>query len=132
MDTPPKISEVPARLTPAPAPLLTAPARPEPGDSRPIHGLSALILVAVDSLWAVFDWLPPIWIFAIPLCFLAVFVPSFFIQKHLKRDSTGRALAFASVLAVLAAIPTPITGTPIGLALLAWTGLGGIRDRLRR
>ena len=28
------------------------------------------------------------------------------------------------VLAVLAAIPTFVTGTPVGLGLLAWTGLG--------
>jgi hypothetical protein len=91
--------------------------------------LSALILVAVDSLWAVFDWAPPIWPIAIPFCFVAVFVPTLLIQKQLKGDSTGRALTFASVLAVLAAIPTFVTGTPVGLALLAWTGLGRLIGR---
>ena len=90
----------------------------------PIHGLSALILVAVDSMWAVFDWVPPVWIVAIPACFAAVFVPTYLIQRHLQNDSKGRALTFATILAVLAAIPTPITGTPVGLGLLAWTGLG--------
>ena len=124
---PPKISDVPAKLAlvevlpPEPA-QPAPPARPAEGP--PIHSLSALILVAVDSLWAVFDWAPPIWIIAIPFCFLAVFVPSFLIQKHLRHDSNGRALTFATILAVLAALPTPITGTPIGLGLLAWTGLG--------
>ena len=39
-------------------------------------------------------------------------------------DSRGRALTFATILSVLAAIPTFVTGTPVGLALLAWTGLG--------
>ena len=95
----------------------------------PIHALSALILVAVDSLWAIFDWAPPIWIVAIPFCFAAVFVPTFLIQRHLKNDSKGRALTFATLLAVLAAIPTPITGTPVGLGLLAWTGLGRLIGR---
>ena len=80
--------------------------------------------MAVDSLWAIFDWLPPVWIVAIPGCFAAVFIPTFLIQKHLKKDSSGRALAFAAILGVLAGIPTFITGTPVGLALLAWTGLG--------
>src|SRR5258707_5928265 len=94
-----------------------------PVDGAPIHALSALLLVAVDSLWVVFDWVPPVWIVAIPFCFVAVFVPTFLIQRHLKRDTTQRALTFATLLAVLAAIPTPITGTPIGLGLLAWTGL---------
>ena len=61
---------------------------------------------------------------AIPTCFLAVFVPTFLIQKNLKHDSTARAVSFATVLGVLAAIPLPIAGTPVGLGLLAWTGLG--------
>jgi len=124
VEKPPVICEAPAKLVSfevLPPQLET---RALPDGSRPIHALSALILVAVDSLWAVFDWLPPVWIFAIPACFLAVFLPSYLIQRHLKQDSPGRALAFASVLAVLAAIPTPITGTPVGLGLLAWTGLG--------
>lgn len=105
------------------------PPAPPAASVPPIHALSALILVAVDSLWAVFDWLPPVWLVAIPGCFLAVFVPTYLVQKHLRRDSHGRALAFATVLAVLAAIPTPITGTPVGLGLLAWTGLGRLLGR---
>jgi hypothetical protein len=100
-----------------------------PADGAPIHALSALILVAVDSLWAVFDWLPPAWIVAVPACFGAVFVPTFLIQRHLKNDTKGRALTFATILAVLAAIPTPISGTPVGLGLLAWTGLGKLFGR---
>jgi hypothetical protein len=91
--------------------------------------LSALILVAVDSLWGLFEWLPPVWIVAIPGCFAAEFIPTFLIQKHLKKDSNGRALTFASILAVLAAIPTFVTGTPVGLGLLAWTGLGKLFGR---
>jgi hypothetical protein len=99
------------------------------GASRPIHALSALVLVAVDSLWAIFDWVPLVWPVAIPACFAAVFVPSYLIQKHLKQDSPGKALAFATLLGVLAAIPTPVTGTPVGLGLLAWSGLGKLFTR---
>jgi len=127
VDKPPKIADVsgkevslevlpPVQAQPAPSVAST--------DGPPIHALSALILVAVDSLWAIFDWVPPVWIVAIPGCFAAVFIPTYLIQRHLKNDSKGRALAFATVLAVLAAIPTFITGTPVGLGLLAWTGLG--------
>src|ERR1044072_9004739 len=117
MEPPPKLSEAPKEvpfevLPPEP---LNVSAHRVAAEGPPIHALSALLLVAVDSLWAVFDLVPPIWIFTIPLCFGAVFVPTFLIQKYLKRDSNGRALAFASLLAVLAAIPTPITGTPVGL-----------------
>jgi len=127
VEKPPKISEVPARPVPVEVlPPLSAPPAPPaaPAEGPPIHALSALILVAVDSLWAVFDWVPPVWIVAIPGCFAAVFVPTFLIQKHLKKDSSGRALTFAAILGVLAGIPTFVTGTPVGLGLLAWTGLG--------
>jgi hypothetical protein len=132
MDKPPKISDVPAKVAPVEVlPPVVAPAAPVAvsSDGRPIHALSALILVAVDSLWAVFAWLPPVWIVAIPACFAAVFVPTYLIQRHLKNDSNGRAATFATILAVLAAIPTPITGTPVGLGLLAWTGLGKLFGR---
>ena len=132
VEQPPKISDVPVKVASLEVlPPVVAQAAPvaASSDGRPIHALSALILVAVDSLWAVFDWVPPVWTVAIPGCFIAVFIPTFLIQKHLKQDSNGRAAAFAAVLAVLAAIPTPITGTPVGLGLLAWTGLGKIFGR---
>lgn len=127
MDKPPKISEVPVRPVPVEVlpPLPAPPAQPAaPAGGSPIHSLSALILVAVDSLWAIFDWVPPVWVVAIPACFAAVFIPTYLIQRHLKNDPKGRALTFATILAVLAAIPTFVTGTPVGVALLAWTGLG--------
>jgi len=132
VDKPPKISEVAAKEVPLEVlpPLVPRPApSTAPADGPPIHSLSALILIAVDSLWAVFDWVPPVWIVAIPGCFAAVFVPTYLIQRHLKNDSKARAVTFATILAVLAAIPTPITGTPIGLGLLAWTGLGRLLGR---
>jgi hypothetical protein len=132
VEQPPKISDVPVKVVsvevlppvvPQAAPVAAS------SDGQPIHALSALILVAVDSLWAAFDLLPPVWIVAIPACFAAVFIPTYLIQRHLKNDSKARALTFATILAVLAAIPTPITGTPVGLGLLAWTGLGKIFGR---
>jgi hypothetical protein len=133
VEQPPKLSDVPTKVVPVeilPPGVAQAAHEATEAWGRPIHALSALILVAVDSLWAVFDWMPPVWIVAIPGCFAAVFVPTFLIQKHLKHDSNGRAATFATILAVLAAIPTPITGTPVGLGLLAWTGLGKIFGRL--
>ena len=132
MEQPPKISEMPVKVAPLEVlPPVVAQAAPvaTSSDGQPIHALSALILVAVDSLWIPGEFLMPAWIVAIPACFAAVFIPTFLIQKHLKNDSKGRALTFATVLAVLAAIPTPITGTPVGLGLLAWTGIGRLLGR---
>jgi hypothetical protein len=134
VDTPPKISDAPAKFAPIEVlpPLAARPLPPKHGrEGPPIHALSALILAAVDSLWAVFEWAPPLWIVAIPLCFLAVAVPTFLIQKYLKQDSNGKAVTFATLLGVLAAIPLPITGTAVGVSLLAWTGLGKLIGRTR-
>ena len=129
VDTPPKISDAPAKVAPVEVlpPLVTS----KSSEGPPIHALSALVLAAVDSLWAIFAWEPPLWILAIPLCFLAVFVPSFLIQKYLKQDGNGRAVTFAMLLAVLAAIPIPVTGTAVGVSLLAWTGLGKLIGRTK-
>ena len=132
VEQPPKISDAPAKEVPVEVlPPVISQAAPGAASSEgaPIHALSALILVAVDSLWLPVDLLPPIILVAIPACFVAVFVPTYLIQRHLKNDSKARALTFAMVLGVLAAIPTPITGTPVGLGLLAWTGLGKVFGR---
>jgi hypothetical protein len=132
VNTPPKISDLPAKVAPVEVlPPLTPPPKVTAHDGPPIHALSALVLAAVDSLWAVFEWAPPLWIIAIPLCFVAVFLPSFLIQKHLKHDTNGRAVTFATLLAVLAAIPIPVTGTAVGVSLLAWTGLGKLIGRTK-
>jgi hypothetical protein len=39
------------------------------------------------------------------------------------KNRVGRAFLFALLLGIVAAVPTSITGTPVGLALLAWTGI---------
>jgi hypothetical protein len=134
VDTPPKISDAPTKLAPVEVlpPLQAPPVLPRSvADGPPIHALSALILAAVDNLWAVFEWAPPLWIVASPLCFLAVAVPTYLIQKYLKQDSNGKAVTFATLLGVLAGIPIPIMGTAVGVSLLAWTGLGKLIGRTR-
>jgi hypothetical protein len=94
----------------------------------PIHPLSAGLLVAVDNLWNVADWAVVTWWMTVPLSFLSVFVPTLWLQRQLRKDRWGVALAKALGLGLVAAIPTSLTGTPVGMALLAWTGV----DRWRR
>jgi ABC-type spermidine/putrescine transport system permease subunit II len=57
-----------------------------------------------------------------------VFIPTVWFQRRLKKDRWGSALAKALVLGLVAAVPTSLTGTPVGIALLAWAGV----DRWRR
>jgi len=51
------------------------------------------------------------------------------IQKFMKGDPTGRALAVSSFLGVLAAVPTPITGTAIGALALGFAGFRYFRQK---
>jgi hypothetical protein len=92
----------------------------------PIHPLSAGLLVAIDGLWFLDSWIIVAWIFTIPLSFLSVLIPTYLIQRHLNQDGVGKALAIASLLAVLAAIPTPIAGGTVGMGILALAGLRSI------
>ncbi len=100
-----------------------------PQDRPFIHALSALLLMVVDGLWTVADWAAMAWVITIPLSFLAVFVPTFLVQKMINKDTSGRAATVAMLLGVLAAVPTPIMGTAVGAFLLAVSGLRGLWKR---
>lgn len=93
------------------------------GGGPPIHSLAALLLVVIDNLWNIPEFLIVDWVITIPLSFLSVFLTTFLIQKRLKRNSTRRAAGYALILGALAAVPFSVTGTPVGLALLTWTGI---------
>jgi hypothetical protein len=95
-----------------------------------IHPLSAALLIAVDGLWSIAEWAVLAWPVTIPLSFIAVCAPTFLIQRFLKSDTIGRSLAVGSFLGVLAAIPTPITGTIVGGIVLALAGLRSLRRLL--
>lgn len=105
---------------------------PPPEPRALIHPLSAALLIAVDGLWALADWAVLAWMVTIPLSFLAVCVPTYLIQKHLNGDPGGRSLAVGSLLGVLAAVPTPITGTVVGGLVLAMAGLRSLHRLLLR
>jgi hypothetical protein len=95
----------------------TAPAGP------PVHPLSAVVLIAVDNLWNFADWAVVSWAITVPLSFLTVAMPTFVIQRKIKKDSIGKSLRMAALLGGLAAVPTSLFGTPVGLAFLAWSGI---------
>jgi len=89
----------------------------------PFHPSAAALLVVVDNLWALEDWLILTWILTIPLSFLSVAVPTYWLQRRFRQDTRRIALLKALFFGVVAAVPTSVTGTPIGLALLAWAGV---------
>lgn len=123
MDTPPKVIEVEVVGETDGAQEVGGDQSTVAGSGPPIHPLAALLLVVIDNLWSVPEFMVVDLPITIPLSFLSVFVPTFFIQRILKKNSIRRASAYALLLGVLAAVPFSVTGTPVGLAILAWTGI---------
>jgi hypothetical protein len=103
-------------------PTIPYPAAP-PASHAPFHPLSATLLILFDNLWMLEEWAVITWIFTIPLSFLSVFVPVYWIQRRKQGDRRGVAIGKALFLGLVAAVPFSVTGTPVGLALLAWAGL---------
>ncbi len=98
------------------------------GRSRPlIHPVSAVLLLVIDGLWTFADWAALAWAITIPLSFLAVSLPVYAIQRHVNRDGGGKSLAIAAALGMLAAVPTPVTGTFVGTVILLLAGLRSLR-----
>jgi len=89
----------------------------------PIHPAASAILLFVDNLWMTADWAALLWVVTIPLSFLSVFLPTLWLQRSSRRDPWSAALGKAFALGIVAAVPTSITGTPVGMALLAWAGI---------
>jgi hypothetical protein len=94
-----------------------------------VHPLAAMLLLVVDNLWNFAEWSVVSWVVTVPLGFLTVFLPTLVIQSYVRKDRFRRAFALAIVLGIVAAIPTSIAGTPVGLGLLAWFGLDKLISR---
>ncbi len=98
-----------------------APEAPQP-DGPLIHPLAAICMVVVDLVWTI----PELAGFLVPVIFLSLLSVggiTFMIQKFIRGDPNGRAAAVALFLGVLAAVPTPITGTAVGILVLGMAGL---------
>lgn len=87
------------------------------------HPAAAALLVLVDNLWMLPEFAVVTWWLTIPLSFLSVFSVTLFIQRALGRNPWGVAIAKALFFGGVAAVPLSVTGTPVGLALLAWAGV---------
>jgi len=50
-------------------------------------------------------------------------VTTMFVQRYLAKDSWGASVAKGLVMGIIAGVPFQVTGTAIGIPLLAWAGL---------
>ena len=115
--------EQPSQEPPALIPVHPVTVEPGGRPLTPIHPAAAAILLFVDNLWNLSDWVVASWVLTIPLSFVSVFVPTLVLQRFSRRERWFPAIGKAAVLGLVAAVPTSLTGTPVGMALLAWAGI---------
>ncbi|MDR3575951.1 MAG: hypothetical protein P4L50_18970 [Anaerolineaceae bacterium] len=93
----------------------------------PIHPLAALVTVVLDNVFG----LPEIAEIVIPPAILltSVIVGSVctisttLVQHYLAKDEWGPSIAKGLAMGIIAGVPFPVTGTVVGVPLLAWAGL---------
>ena len=92
-----------------------------------LHPLSGLVMLGLD--WVLFGGellsgfvLEPL---LVPLGALAGFISTFLIERRYAGRSLGRSLLAAAFGALVVGVPWPVTGTLIGFAVLALSGLRG-------
>lgn len=109
-------------------------AGPDPGKGgaegplTPFHPAAAGLMLLVDNLWMLPEFTMAAAVMTVPACFFSVLIPTFVIQRRMHGDGPGMAFMKALFLATVAAVPTSVTGTPVGLALLAWFGIRRFRQ----
>jgi hypothetical protein len=111
-------------IEPTNSQLPTAPTSRHPIPPAPIHPLAALATIVLDNVFGVFEILDPL---ALLLTSLSVgvigTVTTMLIQRYLARESWGASVAKGLVMGIIAGVPFQVTGTAIGIPLLAWAGL---------
>jgi hypothetical protein len=90
----------------------------------PIHPLAALVTIALDGFFAVFEVLDPLMLLFISAGIgLLGFGATTLVQRFLAKDDWGPALAKGFVMGIFAGVPYPVAGTVIGAPLLIWAGI---------
>jgi hypothetical protein len=90
----------------------------------PIHPMAALVTIALDGVFGVFEFVDPLLLLFTSLGVGVLgFISTTFVQHYLARDGWGAAIAKGMVMGIIAGVPYPVAGTAIGAPLLIWAGL---------
>ncbi len=87
------------------------------------HPLSGIVILLTDYLFFAAEIFPLTMPLACLLSFAISFTLVFFIQRHKAGNRLSASFLKALVGAAVTAIPTPVSGTIVGTAILALSGL---------
>ena len=80
--------------------------------------------VALDNLFGVVEIVDPLVILVTSLLVTMLgTLSTTLIQRYLRRDGWGKAVAKGLAMGIIAGVPFSVTGTALGVPLLAWAGL---------
>jgi hypothetical protein len=102
------------------------PSGPErhPIPPAPVHPLAALATIVLDNVFGVIELVDPLTILLTSLTVGVVCtVATTLVQRYLAKDEWGPAIAKGLVMGIVAGVPFQVTGTVVGVPLLAWAGL---------
>jgi hypothetical protein len=90
----------------------------------PIHPLAALATIVLDNVFGVFEIVDPLALLVTSISVGALgTVTTMLVQHYLAKDNWGASVAKGLVMGIIAGVPFQVTGTAIGIPLLAWAGL---------
>jgi hypothetical protein len=90
----------------------------------PVHPLAALATIVLDNVFGVIELVDPLTILLTSLTVGVVCtVATSLVQRYLAKDEWGPAIAKGLVMGIVAGVPFQVTGTVVGVPLLAWAGL---------
>ena len=108
--------------TNSPPLMLPEPRHPIP--AAPVHPLAALATIVLDNVFGAFELVDPL---ALVLTSIGVgalgTVTTMLVQHYMAKDNWGVSVAKGLVMGIIAGVPFQVTGTAIGIPLLAWAGL---------
>lgn len=95
-----------------------------PVPPAPVHPLAALVTVLLDNAFGAIEILDPLLVILTSLTVATICsVTVLLIQRYLAKEDWGVSVAKGMVMGIVAGVPFPVTGTAIGVPLLAWSGL---------
>ena len=95
-----------------------------PISAPPIHPLAALITVVLDNVFGALELVDPLVILFTSVIVAACgTLSTTFIQRYMAGDGWGKAIAKGLAMGIIAGVPFSVTGTALGMPLLAWAGL---------
>jgi hypothetical protein len=103
-------------------PMLPNLRRPIP--PAPVHPLAALATIVLDNVFGVIELVDPLTIILTSVTVGVVCtVTTTLVQRYLAKDEWGASVAKGLVMGIIAGVPFQVTGTAVGIPLLAWAGL---------